>query len=213
MTEAKSFLPSEMMEGSDSLQQVFSSSWGNTVNPEDGDPVHHPAVDPESQAIYPERQALPLPSLYSVTEDSPPTLKVLRMQQLELEKGQANDALHRVRLAIGHKGFLYRKRVRLTTNNYTQRTRSYTEVAAYNLAMLHHADVYNHCRATMVELGADEATLAKYKVIVREDLFTDTSAMDLNERGMRNKPVSWIWTIANPNNEDTPGWMKEGQFH
>ena len=65
----------------------------------------------------------------------------------------------------------------------------------------------------MLALGANEATLGKYKVIVREDLFTDTSAIDLNERGTRNKPASWIWTIANPNNEDTPGWMKEGQFH
>ena len=56
----------------------------------------HPVIDSDSNAAYPERQVLPLPSSYSVSEYSPALLRNLAEQKMELEKGQANDALHKL---------------------------------------------------------------------------------------------------------------------
>ena len=70
----------------------------------------------DTEAIPPEKQILPLPSTRKITLESSHLLQTLAEHQLELEKGCANDALHKVRLAISHKSFVYRKKVREAKN-------------------------------------------------------------------------------------------------
>ena len=87
----------------------------------------HPVIDSDSNAAYPERQVLPLPSSHSISENSLTLLRNLVEQEMELEKGQANDALHKLQLAIAHKSFLYQHKVR-KASSYAQQNQAYDDV-------------------------------------------------------------------------------------
>lgn len=151
---------------------------------------------------------LPLPSSLTITSESPSSFQLLAKKQLQLEIGHANDTLHKLRLAIGHKSFVYRKRVRAATN-YAKRNRAYAQVRTLDQTVSHWADVYKACREAMVALGAEDKTLDIYRVLEKSDLVTDTTVMDPNARGQKTKKMSWIWKLQGPKNQKTPDWMKE----
>ncbi len=83
---------------------------------------------------------LSLPSSQNLTTDSPKLLQDLAEVQLELEKGQANDALHKSRLAIGHKSFLYRYKIRRAPN-YNSHTHAYNDVRSFQNVISAHTDM------------------------------------------------------------------------
>lgn len=60
----------------------------------------------------------------------------------------------------------------------------------------------------MIALGADEDTLATYKELTKQDLKTDTTVVNPNERGARDTRMSWIWRL-NDSDGDAPVWMDE----
>lgn len=169
------------------------------------------SVDPEDSSVYPELQTLSLPSTQSITPLSPPHLRILVDWQLQLEQGQANDALHKLRLAIGHKSFLFREKVR-KAENYDKRTRAYDDVRNFQMVISHHADVYSACRQAMIDLGADEEAMKPYQELKKEHLKTDTAVVNPNERGQRNYKLSWIWGLHDPDSQETPEWLDECEY-
>lgn len=178
--------------------------WDNM--PQSGDEeADEEALDGEE--IPSEKQIIPLPSTRKITANSSDRVQTLVKKQLRLEEGHANDALHKIQLAIGYKSFLYRHRVR-TAPNYDGRTRSGKSIRSTQAVVSHHADVYMASRRAMVVLGANEAVLRKYKVLTREDLKTDTAVANPNERGTRNERMSWIWALHEPDQESS-SWMDE----
>ena len=84
--------------------------------------------------------------------------------ELHLQEGQLNDSLHHIRIALGHKSYLYRNDVHPAC---TQRlkTCAWTEVYAVESTVQHHARVYNHAQKSMLDLGADASLLDWYKVL------------------------------------------------
>lgn len=214
VTEGQNILRSDADDTSTLPAPVTARIWEDEDRvpvDETDDTSHNPTVDPESDAIYPEWQILPLPSSRSITAESPKLLRDLAEMQLQLEQGQANDALHKLRLAIGHKSFLYRYKVRRAPN-YDSRTRAYDDVRSFQTVISTHADVYSACRQAMIALHADEDTMRIYQVLKREDLRTDTAVVNPNERGQRNNEMSWIWGVANPETASSPEWMEECKF-
>ena len=208
--EGKAYLPSSDEEEEGGNFQLSSMVWEDDEEADEEDEEPHPVVDPDSNATYPERQVLPLPSSYSISENSPALLWNLAEQEFELEKGQANDTLHKLRLAIAHKSFLYRHKVR-KASSYAQRNRAYDDVRTYSTLISYHADVYSACWRTLVALRANEETLEKYKILKKEDLKVDTAVVNPNERGQRNYQMSWIWGVSELDSTESPQWLDEGK--
>lgn len=108
--------------------------------------------------------------------------------ELRLREGQLNDSLHQIRIALGHKSYVFRKDVR-PARTQRLKTRAWGEVHAVESTVQHHARVYNSARRSMVDLGAEDSLLDRYKVLRRQDLRTDTTIIAPNVRGQRNKPL------------------------
>ena len=54
-----------------------------------------------------------MPSSLQIADMHRMGLATMASQELELRQGQANDALEGLRLALGHKGLLYKTKVRV----------------------------------------------------------------------------------------------------
>src|SRR6202051_12584 len=116
----------------------------------------------------------------------------LAKAELRLQEGQLNDSLHHIRIALGHKSYLFRNGVR-PARTQRLKTRAWAEVHAVELTVQHHARVYNRARQSMLNLDADASLLDRYKVLERQDLKIDTSVIAPYVRGQRNKSLPWFW--------------------
>ena len=167
-----------------------------------------PIID--TDAIPPESQPIPLPSSFGRDVCRGP-LRSLAVIQLDLLIGQANDILRFLRTAIGQKSFLYRTNIRHPSGNsgYRKTTRSYAEVHALEMTITQAAKVYSSIRLAMQTLNADEAVLERFKKLEKADLKASTAVMDPNARGERDKSLSWIWRIGQPDGSADPEWLNE----
>ncbi|PCH40609.1 hypothetical protein WOLCODRAFT_150674 [Wolfiporia cocos MD-104 SS10] len=129
----------------------------------------------------------------------------------ELWQGQANDALHEIRVAIGHKSFLFRNRVR-PSNSQKTKTRAWGEVQVVAKMVARHARVYTQARWAMERLRANGDILEKYKVLKPQDLKAITHIMDNTVQGMRNQPMSWIWAVDVAGDTSQSDWLAELQW-
>ena len=64
-----------------------------------------------AEIIKPEEKTLFIPSSLSMVDLQRLGLSAIAKQELELRKGQANDTLEQLRLALGYKSLLFRKDV------------------------------------------------------------------------------------------------------
>ena len=128
--------------------------------------------------------------------------------ELRLREGQLNDSLHHIRIALGHKSFLFRHDIRPA---HTQRLKTCTwaGVHAVESTVQHHARVYIRGRKAMVDLGADTNLLDRYKVLRRQDLSVKTSVIAPQVRGQRNKSLPWFWTMDVRRDTDVGEWMED----
>ena len=108
--------------------------------------------------------------------------------ELRLWEGQLNDSLHHIRIALGHKSYLFRNNVR-PARTQRLKTRAWAEVHAVESTVQHHARVYNRARQSMLHLSADASLLDRYKVLERHDLKIDTTVIAPNVCGQWNKTL------------------------
>ena len=190
---------------------MIDDIWTNEDDPDnDDEPVGAPnrIQQEEAEAVSPESISLPLPSSYPLS-DIRNVLRHLAACELRLRVGQANDALHNLRVAIAHKSFIYRTRIRnnAPTVGFVRRLRSYGEVYTIQLTIDAATKVYNTARKAMVKLGADADLLRKYKPLSSSDLVASTAVMDPNARGQTRLQLSWIWQLVSPS--DNPEYLNE----
>jgi hypothetical protein len=134
--------------------------------------------------------------------------KDLADAELRLREGQLNDSLHHIRIALGHKSYLFRNNVR-PARTQRLKTRAWTEVHAVESTVQHHARVYNLGRRSILDLGTDTSLLDRYKVLERQDLRTDTTVIAPEVRGQRNKPLPWFWSMDVRRDADVGVWMSD----
>jgi hypothetical protein len=132
----------------------------------------------------------------------------LAKAELRLREGQLNDSLHHVRIALGHKSYVFRNNVR-PARMQRLKTRAWAEVHAVESTVQHHARVYNRARQSMLDLGAGASLLDRYKVLERQDLKTDTTVIAPDVRGQRNKSLPWFWTMDVRRDSDVGTWMND----
>ena len=132
----------------------------------------------------------------------------LAKAELRLREGQLNDTLHQIRIALGHKSYLFRNDVR-PARTQRLKTRAWAGVHAVESSVQHHARVYMRARRAIENLGADDVLLGRYKVLRRQDLSVKTTVIASHVRGQRNKSLPWFWTMGVQRDADFKPWMKD----
>lgn len=159
--------------------------------------------------LGPEHRKLSLPSAYGQQQCHQLGIEKLAEKELVLREGQANDALHQIRIDLGHRSYLYRTQVRHADHSQQRKTRAWDNVHSIDDAVKIHSAIYRKCRTAMVALAASPELLDTYKELRREDLTSQTTLIDPSLSGQRNKSLPWFWTIDIPANAEENDWMSE----
>lgn len=178
---------------------------------EDLDGPEDEVDDEDEVAEDPERMSLTMPSLFDHEDITRLGLENLAHQELELRRGQANDALENLRVALGHKALLWRTKVQPANTN-KKRTRAWDDIKAARRQVEKHARSYYRARRAMINLGADEETMIRYKVIERTDLKMSGDVVDPSRLGQRNDALAWFWRMPGNNEDQYDSWMQECKY-
>ncbi|KAF8961009.1 hypothetical protein BDZ97DRAFT_1665083 [Flammula alnicola] len=175
-------------------QDETMEDWDNVaegINDGDATPDPDSASAAEEQAasaddnIPVERQTLCLPSNGNVG----PMYDEI---ELALRKTQAKAHLNQLRELIAEKSFQYSDVIRAAPRKGV-RTRGRAAVKDLNMRISFHCQVYSRCRARLVLLHADEATLQKFRLLKKEDIKASTAVLRPNTPGSTTLQLSWIW--------------------
>lgn len=132
----------------------------------------------------------------------------LAKAELRLREGQLNDSLHQIRIALGHKSYLFRNDVR-PARTQRLKTRAWAEVHGVESMVQHYARVYTRSRQAIVDLGAGTSLLDRYNVLKPQDLTVKTSAIAPYVSGQRNQSLPWFWTMEVQRGADVGEWMED----
>jgi len=127
---------------------------------------------------------------------------------LELRYGQANNALHAIRIGISHKAGLFRGKVRAASSQQT-RTRAWDAVISSEANIQYQAKIYSRARYAMVQLDAPSEMLEKYKILRKHDLVARTSVLNPNIQRHQNEQLAWFWKMDVSAGIDEDKWMQE----
>jgi hypothetical protein len=200
----------------DSAREIYSGAEFDGIDEEDDDDGQNSAAEDHHQTQFPRNSSfgdcinaedipLHLPShlgcSWNAAED-------LAKAELRLRVGQLNDSLHHIRIALGHKSYVFRNDVR-PARTQKLKTRAWAEVHAVESTVQHHARVYNCARHSMPNLGANASLLDRYKVLERQDLRIDTTVIAPDVRGQRNKSLPWFWSMDVRRDADVGAWMTD----
>lgn len=164
--------------------------------------------DDEDEAQPPERMQLMMPSSVHRDDVVGLGLEDLIAQELELRKGQANDALEKLRLALAHTSLLWRTKVQ-TANTTKKRTRAWKDIRLARQRVAKYVRCYHRARHALINLGADNDTLSRYKQIETADLKLSGDIVEPSRLGQRNDSLAWFWTTAGHNQDQNSMWMQE----
>jgi hypothetical protein len=137
----------------------------------------------------PESRPLGMPSTW-VNQENP-----YRGVELNLRIQQADKCLQALRDNIADKSFQYSHVIRVAPRKGV-RTRARGAITKLNSIIAYYARVYERCRCAMTMLGADEAILNKYPILLKDHLKSSTALLNPNEPGSTRIQLSWIWRSA-----------------
>lgn len=159
----------------------------------------------------PERTRILLPSLLGRRKCRELGAQAFVSLELQLRQGQANDALHAIRVALGHKAYLFRNNVR-HANSQQKKLRAWGEVIQIETSVQHQARVYAIAQKAIHTLTNDTSILERYQVLERDHLKITTVVVDPSQTGQRNTSLPWFWTMDAARTAADNGWMGECEF-
>ncbi|KAH9840332.1 uncharacterized protein C8Q71DRAFT_702949 [Rhodofomes roseus] len=162
--------------------------------------------DPDDET-QPESIPLRLPSTIGHEKLATMNKRRLGEQELRLREGQANDALHRLRMAIGLKSMVYVTQVRPANSQRTQ-TRAFKEAQNVEKVILECSRVFTLARRNMIPLTLPPL-MRKYRPLHKEDLNAATHLVDHTERNASKKELSWIWSVDVGGDTENSEWLAE----
>ncbi|KAG1852523.1 hypothetical protein F4604DRAFT_1933676 [Suillus subluteus] len=189
-----------MMLDTTELDSVGSSS-EDTDRPDDEDLYDIPVE------FNPETMVIPLPSNIGIERCAEWGVADLVLQDILLREGQANDALHAIRVNLADKAVLFRTTVR-SAKSQAHSTRAWARVHSVDKVLHLNTQIYSKCRKQLIHLGAD-ALLTKYQLLEKADLKATTVVADPNARGQRNSTLAWFWSIDVEGDSTSNDWMNE----
>ena len=126
--------------------------------------------------------------------------------------GQANDALHGLRMALVDKAILLWTDAHCVKSQATT-TRAWSKVTHMQHAPQKHAMIYHCARCLLETLGADSNVLAHYQPLLYSDLKVTSAVTDPNSWGQRNSTLAWFWSTDIPGDTEIDSWMNECEFY
>lgn len=200
--KAEVYLP--LQDEEDTWEDLLGDTVGDQSDT-DTDDSHcsEPQITESNAAGLPELSPLYLPSSLSADRWAPE-----REKELTLRQGQANDALHNLRIGLGQKSLIFRKQVRVA-NSQQKKTRAWSELNAIESSVRRYAQIYNKARKAMIRLGADTQLLGRYRILKRSELKASTVIATPNGAGQRNAHLAWFWTMDIQRDTENDNWMEE----
>ena len=203
----------------DYTSEVYTGAEFDGIGEEDDNDGHDSAAEGHYQAqvqrnsppggrIDAEYIQLHLPSQLGRSWCNRNAAEELAKAELRLLEGQLNDSLHHIRIALGHKSYLFRNDVR-PARTQRLKTRAWAEVHAVESTVQHHAQVYNCARQSMLNLSADASLFDRYKALERQDLKISTAVIAADVRGQRNKSLPWFWSMDIQRDADVGAWVND----
>ena len=103
-------------------------------------------------------------------------------KEITLRTGQANDALHNLRIQLGKKSFLYRAHVRPARSQQTK-SRAWSEIKGVEGSIRQYARYYASAQRAIIRLKAEKPCLDRYQLLKKADLKVTTAISDPNAQG------------------------------
>lgn len=147
-------------------------------------------------SITPEQDMISLPSSLAPGEINRHSLQRLAEVEGELRKGQINDSLQGLRLALGEKSLSFRAEVR---NAHSQRTsqRAWAKVNKFDVEARRHRRIYNHSREALQRLAVFPEYLSSLHDITDDDMKMSRDVTEENRYGQRSDMLAWFWRFDN----------------
>lgn len=195
----------EMMPDDDELEDL-----GHDANLASEEPAYdeEEVPQPALSRRWAESVLVLMPSTLRKQRCTDWNLRDLRKEEIQLREGQANEALHNLRTALGHKSLLFRSRIR---NSHSQRTttRAWAEVNKVEAKVRAHVASYRRARRALVVLGASAATLKKLRDIRPEELKMPGDLVEENRFNQRSDSMAWFWRLDANKDMTNNSWMEE----
>jgi len=120
-------------------------------------------------------------------------LQSLIKKEIALRKGQVNNSLQAIRLAIGEKSFQFCKQLWLAASK-KKKTCSWDRIHIIGKQLQHHCLIYWQAHHALSRLGVLQETLeTEFRELTDDDLQTSSAIMEPNAQEQRKKELSWIW--------------------
>ncbi|KAH9037588.1 hypothetical protein EDB84DRAFT_1268706 [Lactarius hengduanensis] len=134
-------------------------------------------------------------------------VRSLAIKEAKLRYAQANDSIHRMRLALGFKSALFRTKVRGARSQKTK-TRAWTAVENVETTVHQHARNYGMARDAYIKVQQVSDGSLELPPLHATDLRVKTAILGAAEVGQRNTQLPWIWSFGTSNVEGE-GWFDE----
>jgi hypothetical protein len=149
----------------------------------------------------------PLPSYLGAARCESLGIAALVQQEAMLREGQANDALHAIRVGLADKAVIFCKTVR-SSNTQSGTTRAWNQVNVVSKVVALNAKKYSVCRTQLSQLGAAEL-LKKFLPLKKGDLKASSAVADPSAHGQRNSTLPWFWSLNIQGDSSDSDWMTE----
>lgn len=150
--------------------------------------------EPLENEARPDRAVLLMPSSVSPLGISQLNIHHLMEAELELRKGQANDCLEGLMLALCTQGLLLRTTIR-NANGTKTKTRAFNEVTKVRREVEANVRSYRRARKAILALSTDPELPKQYKPINTEDLKT-ADVTDERRLGQSTDNLAWFWRLG-----------------
>ncbi|KAG0692451.1 hypothetical protein DFH29DRAFT_985764 [Suillus ampliporus] len=155
----------------------------------------------------PETTVIPLVSNISIERCAEWGVADLVLQERSLREGQANDALHAIRVNLADKAVLFHTIVR-PAKSQALSTRAWACVHSVDKILHLNTQIYSKCHKQLIHLGTNDL-LTKYWPLENADLKATTVVADPNACGQRNSTFAWFWSIDVQGDSTNNDWMNE----
>ena len=172
--------------------------------------ISHFSDDFPVDQINAEDLSILLPSSLSWEWCDRHNLQALAEKEAKLRIGQANDAIHNVRLALGFKSALFRDHVR-PANTQRTKTRAWDAIHSVDSTIHQHARNYSMARDAYLQIREAYPVTQKFPQLHVADLRIGTAIINAAEVGQRNRQLPWIWSFGNTVDEHGT-WMHECKY-
>lgn len=159
---------------------------------------------------HPENVVLPLPSHLGFDKPQDQTITALVEDELALRQSQASEALEQLRLSLGLKSAIFRKKGAMPNSQYNK-TRAWKAVNVATASVQRHARLYGLARQALVQLQADHLILRRFPALQKSDLAVSRDVVEENRLGQRSEHVGWIWRLDIGNGLGEDEWMQESK--